>query len=50
MNTLTSIVLPAFIGLIAGVGHGFVSHHANLPLSLSDQIMQPLQSSDAYRE
>lgn len=41
MNPLNSLALPMFFGLVAGVGHGVISHHHNLPLSLTDQIFQP---------
>ncbi|MGF1512440.1 MAG: hypothetical protein ACFB5Z_01910 [Elainellaceae cyanobacterium] len=38
------IVLSAILGLIAGVGHGIVSHRADLPVSLVEQAIPPLQS------
>lgn len=50
MNSFAALVLPAVLGLVAGIGHGFVSHYADLPMSLSDQIMRPMQSGDAYQE
>ena len=39
MNHLASLVLPAIIGLFAGVGHGITAHNLDLPLSLSDQLI-----------
>lgn len=38
MKNLTSLVLPAVIGLITGIGHGITSHHLDLPFSLTEQI------------
>ncbi len=38
MNNLASLVLPAVIGLVAGIGHGIVSEQLNLPFSLAEQI------------
>lgn len=38
--------LSAVLGLVAGIGHGILSHHAGLPVSLSEQFLQPLQMSD----
>ncbi|MBE9059446.1 hypothetical protein [cf. Phormidesmis sp. LEGE 11477] len=44
MNYLASLVLPAALGMIAGVAHGVISHEMNLPLSLADQVLMPLES------
>jgi hypothetical protein len=33
-------MLPALIGLIAGIAHGVVSHQAGLPLGLVEQMYQ----------
>jgi len=41
MSNFASLVLPAFIGLLAGLGHGWVSHEAGLPVSLGEQLVQP---------
>jgi len=39
MNNLTSLFLPAVIGLLMGVGHGVASDYLELPLSLTEQII-----------
>ena len=39
MTPLPSFVLPAILGLVAGIGHGVVSHQADLPFSLSEQLL-----------
>ena len=44
------LVLPAVFGLIAGVSHGFVSHYSDLPVSLGEQITQPLQGATPLRD
>ncbi|MGF1536412.1 MAG: hypothetical protein ACFB4J_08020 [Elainellaceae cyanobacterium] len=44
---MNSIVLSAILGLIAGMGHGIVSHHADLPLSLVEQAL-PSLNRDAF--
>ncbi|MBE9067922.1 hypothetical protein IQ260_14810 [Leptolyngbya cf. ectocarpi LEGE 11479] len=41
MDSLKSLILPAFLGLTAGVAHGVISHQAGLPMSLTDQLVQP---------
>ena len=43
MKTLASLTLPAILGLVAGIGHGIVSHQADLPMSLTEQVTAPLQ-------
>ena len=50
MNSLTSLVFPAVLGLIAGVGHGIISHQAGFPLSLTEQFLQPLQIGQAFQD
>jgi hypothetical protein len=45
MNPLTSLLFPVFFGLMAGIGHGVISDHNNLPFSLMDQLFQPLNPS-----
>ena len=39
MNNVASLVLPAVIGLVTGIGHGIISEHLNLPFSLAEQII-----------
>ncbi|MDJ0650074.1 MAG: hypothetical protein QNJ60_15390 [Xenococcaceae cyanobacterium MO_188.B19] len=39
MNNLASLVLPAVIGLVTGIGHGIASEYLNLPFSLAEQII-----------
>ncbi|WP_293057479.1 MULTISPECIES: hypothetical protein [unclassified Okeania] len=43
MNNFASLVLPAILGIITGVGHGIISHKADLPVSLTEQVALPLQ-------
>ena len=38
MNNLASLVLPAIIGLVTGIGHGITSHYLEMPFSLSEQV------------
>ena len=45
MKNLTSLVLPAIVGLVTGIGHGITSHHLDLPFSLTEQ-MNPASSFD----
>lgn len=47
MNYLASLLLPAALGVIAGVAHGVVSHNMDLPMSLTDQILMPLDSAQS---
>lgn len=49
MNNLASLALPAVLGLIAGIGHGIVSHNADLPFSLAEQITEPFQIKSSFR-
>ena len=35
--------MPAFFGLVAGISHGILAHQADLPHSLVEQFLQPLQ-------
>ena len=48
MNTLSSLVLPAIFGLLAGVSHGVISHYNNSPVSLSEQFIVPLNQSQQF--
>jgi hypothetical protein len=43
MNHVASLVLPAVLGLFAGLGHGYIAHQAHLPMSLGDQVAQLTQ-------
>ncbi len=45
MNSFTPVLLSALLGLLAGVSHGVVAHQVNLPISLADQFLQPIQGS-----
>ncbi len=40
MNHISSLVLSTAFGLLTGIGHGFYAHQHNLPLSLSEQVVQ----------
>ncbi len=40
MNPVSSLLFAAFFGLTAGIGHGVIAHHHNLPFSLTDQFFQ----------
>jgi len=42
MNRFASLIFPAILGLVAGVGHGVLSHHAGLPVSLTEQFLPPI--------
>ena len=48
MKTLASLALPAFLGLMAGIGHGIVSHQADLPLSLAQQMTDSFQVKSSF--
>ncbi|MEL6779629.1 MAG: hypothetical protein AAFO06_20505 [Cyanobacteria bacterium J06597_16] len=50
MNYLASLLLPAFLGLAAGMSHAVVSHYAGLPVPLVEQVTQPLSGSGSLRE
>lgn len=44
MTQFSTVWLAAILGLFAGVGHGIVAHHAELPVSLVEQatsFMEP---------
>ena len=40
MNNWTYFIFPALLGLVAGVGHGVISHNQELPFSLTEQFLQ----------
>ncbi|MGD1864766.1 MAG: hypothetical protein ACFB0D_09440 [Phormidesmis sp.] len=48
MNYLASLLLPAALGLVAGMAHGVASHVMDLPMSLSEQMVAPLVESDPW--
>ncbi|MEM8613557.1 MAG: hypothetical protein AAGF93_16160 [Cyanobacteria bacterium P01_H01_bin.105] len=50
MDNLKPLILPAFLGLVAGVAHGIVSHQARLPMSLTDQLVSPFVSSQVVSQ
>ncbi|MEM6252069.1 MAG: hypothetical protein AAF821_04025 [Cyanobacteria bacterium P01_D01_bin.156] len=46
MDNLKSLIIPGLIGLAAGVAHGIISHHAGLPMSLTEQFISPFLPSE----
>lgn len=50
MPNLAFLMGPALVGLIAGISHGIVSHQADLPLSLTDQLLQPLANESWHQD
>lgn len=50
MNSRSPLLYATLIGFFAGIGHGFVSHNTDLPLSLTDQFIQPFQVSQIPEE
>lgn len=45
MNDRISLVVASVLGLVAGMGHGVVSHYRELPFSLSDQVVESFGSN-----
>ena len=45
MNYLASLILPAALGLVAGMAHGVVSHTMDLPMALEDQVVMPFEAA-----
>lgn len=45
MNSLTSLLFASLLGLTAGIGHGVVAHHNDLPFSLTDQVFESFDTS-----
>ncbi|MEO0375238.1 hypothetical protein [Acaryochloris thomasi] len=45
MNSFIPVLYSALLGLLAGASHGVLSHQADLPLSLTEQFLTPLQIS-----
>lgn len=48
MRNLASFVLPSFLGLVAGVGHGIISHHQDFPFSLAEQVIESVQGERSF--
>ncbi len=42
MKSWSSLIIPSILGLVAGIGHGVVSHHQELPFSLADQVIESI--------
>lgn len=40
------LLLCVLCGFATGIGYGLFSHQAGLPLSLGEQLLQPLQLGD----
>ncbi|MEM8542736.1 MAG: hypothetical protein AAGF66_01925 [Cyanobacteria bacterium P01_H01_bin.119] len=49
MNDCSFLLFPSVLGLAAGILYGAASHSANLPLALTDHLLQPLLS-DQYQQ
>ena len=49
MNYLASLIIPAALGLVAGMTHGYVSHKLELPVSLTEQMSIPLESAQTMK-
>ena len=47
---LASLIFPAILGIITGVGHGIISHQADLPISLTKQLQLSLQINQPWAE
>ena len=46
MKDWASFIIPSILGLVAGIGHGVVSHHQDLPFSLSEQVIESISGKD----
>ncbi len=46
MKDLASFIVPSILGLVAGIGHGVVSHYQDLPFSLSEQVIESISGKD----
>ncbi len=46
MKSLSFLIMPAFVGLLAGVAHGIITHRAGLPLDLTEQVHQVVAGKD----
>lgn len=50
MDKLAPILLPAALGLIAGITHGMASQSMELPTTLGDNLGQTFQTGRALRD
>ena len=48
MRNLASFILPSVLGLVAGVGHGIISHNQDLPFSLAEQVIESVQGERSF--
>ncbi len=48
MNNVASLILPAIIGLLAGIGHGVTSHQQDLPFSLTEQVLESMNADSTW--
>lgn len=46
MKDRTSLIVASIFGLVAGIGHGVVSHIQQLPFSLSEQAIESLKQDN----
>ena len=46
MKDWASLIIPSILGLVAGIGHGVVSHYQDLPFSLSEQVIESISGKD----
>ncbi|MEO1297306.1 MAG: hypothetical protein AAFW75_16265 [Cyanobacteria bacterium J06636_16] len=46
MKSCTFLIAPALLGLFAGIVHGIVSHYADLPLALTDQLVYSFSADE----
>lgn len=42
MKSCSSLIVASILGLVAGIGHGTVSHHQALPFSLAEQVIESI--------
>lgn len=43
MKSFDFLIMPALLGLVAGVAHGVIAHQAELPLGLMEQLHQVVE-------
>ncbi|MDJ0571875.1 MAG: hypothetical protein QNJ53_22910 [Pleurocapsa sp. MO_192.B19] len=48
MNNWASLLIPAILGLTAGIGHGITAHHQDLPFSLAEQVIESVQRDSSF--